>query len=578
MIPIVTERRWRLKSPDEMTVRRLAEELALPALHARLLVARGIDSALKAEEFLYPSLAQLSDPLQMKGVAEAVERLIAAKECGETVCIHGDYDVDGVTAVALLVAFFRAVGIAACHVIPRRLETGYGLSTEGIDEAIGLGATLLITVDCGITSVAEAVYCKGHGVDLIITDHHTPGEIIPEALAVINPLQPGCNAAFRKFAGVGLAFKLAMALRRDMRVQGHFETVEEPNLRSYLDLVTLGTIADLVPLVGENRIMAAFGLKELSGSARTGITALKRIAAISDAVTVADVGFRMAPRINAAGRLDDAIRGVELLLSSDPLMADVIAAELDAANRERQEIEKEILADALLRMQNDASLQGRTAVVMASAQWHPGVIGIVASRVVEQCHRPVILLAIQGEEARGSGRSIPAFHLYNALAATATHLLKFGGHQQAAGLTLSMKKFADFYDAFDRHAAETLRPDDLLPELQLDAELTAEELNSRLLDFIDMLRPFGMGNPEPVFLIRNLQVASCRTIKDTHLKLRLRSADIVVEAIGFKMAGRAAENDTVDIACVPERNVWNGRESLQLRIKDIRKAGGAGGT
>jgi single-stranded-DNA-specific exonuclease len=198
--------------------------------------------------------------------------------------------------------------------------------------------------------------------------------------------------------------------------------------------------------------------------------------------------------------------------------------------------------------------------------------------VVEQCHRPVILLAIQGEEARGSGRSIPAFHLYNALAATATHLLKFGGHQQAAGLTLSMKKFADFYDAFDRHAAETLRPDDLLPELQLDAELTAEELNSRLLDFIDMLRPFGMGNPEPVFLIRNLQVASCRTIKDTHLKLRLRSADIVVEAIGFKMAGRAAENDTVDIACVPERNVWNGRESLQLRIKDIRKAGGAGGT
>jgi single-stranded-DNA-specific exonuclease len=342
--------------------------------------------------------------------------------------------------------------------------------------------------------------------------------------------------------------------------------------------VTLGTIADLVPLVGENRIIAAFGLKALTGSERPGVKALKRVAAITAEVTATDVGFRLAPRINAAGRLDDAVRGVELLLSVDSAAADTLAAELDAANRERQEIEKETLAEVLHRLHNDAALQGRTTVVMASTEWHPGVIGIVASRIVEQCHRPVILLAVQGDEGRGSGRSIPAFHLYNALAASSAHLLKFGGHQQAAGLTLSMDNFESFYDAFDRYAAENLTQEDLVPQLSLDAELSPTELNSGLVGFLEQLQPFGMGNPEPVFLIRNLQIISCRTIKETHLKLRLRSADAVLDAIGFKMAGRAAENDMVDIACVPERNIWNGRESIQLRLKDIRTAGDTHGT
>lgn len=571
-------RQWRMKEIDDLTVERLAQELSLPILQARLLAVRGIETPLQAEAFLHPSLAQLSDPLQLKGVTEAVSRLITAKERGETVCVHGDYDVDGVTAVVLLVSFFRAVGIAACHVIPRRLETGYGLSVEGIDEAVSLGASLIITVDCGITSIAEAHYCKELGVDLIITDHHLPGEIIPAAVAVINPLQPGCNAPFKKLAGVGLAFKLAIALRSSMRALGQFDQAAEPNLREYLDLVTLGTIADLVPLVGENRIIAAFGLKELSTSTRIGIHALKRVAAITTAVTATDVGFRLAPRINAAGRLDDAKRGVELLLSSDREAADSLANELDAANRERQEIEKDILAEALQQMQTDASLQGRTAVVLASAKWHPGVIGIVASRVVESCHRPVILLAVEGDEGRGSGRSIPTFHLYNALAASAAHLIKFGGHQQAAGLTISMKNLDSFYDAFDRYAAETLTARDLVPELMLDAELSPEDLNEQLLCFLETMKPFGMGNPEPVFLVRKLQVMQCRILKETHLKLRLRSGDIILEAIGFKMAGRTAETDTVDIVCVPERNIWQGRETVQLRLKDIRSTGDVSGT
>jgi single-stranded-DNA-specific exonuclease len=574
---MVISRRWRMKEVNAQITGALATELALPLLHARLLATRGVTTKLEAEEFLCPSLAQLANPLLMKGVAEAVARLIAAKEAGETVCVHGDYDVDGVTAVALLVSFFKAVGIAACHVIPRRLETGYGLSVEGIDEAAAMGASLIITVDCGITSVAEAAYCRERGIDLIITDHHTPGETLPEAVAIINPLQPGCNAPFRKFAGVGLAFKLAIALRSRMRALHHFAVAPEPNLRVYLDLVTLGTIADLVPLVGENRIMVAHGLLELGGSERIGVKALKQVAALPAEVTAADVGFRLAPRINAAGRLDDATRGVELLLAVDRTVAASLAAELDAANQERQEIEKEIFSAALKRLEADGLLQKRTAVVMSSPEWHPGVIGIVASRIVERCHRPVILLAEQGDEGRGSGRSIPAFHLYNGLAASAAHLLKFGGHQQAAGLTLSMDAFDRFYDTFDCYAAANLREEDLIPELLLDGELSPRDMNNRLLDFLEQLKPFGMGNPEPVFLIRQLQIISCRVIKESHLKLRLRGENIVLDAIGFKMAGRAAENDIVDIACVPERNRWNGRETIQLRLKDIRTAGGAGG-
>jgi len=575
---VAAERRWRMKEVNELSAEQLAQELGLPLLHARLLAARGLATKLQAEDFLHPSLAQLGDPLQIKGVAETVARLLAARERGETVCVHGDYDVDGVTAVVLLVSFFSEIGIPVCHVIPRRLETGYGLSREGIDEAVSLGASLIITVDCGITSIAEARYCRELGIDLVITDHHTPGVSIPDALAVINPLQPGCSASFRKFAGVGLAFMLAIALRSSMRSRGLFAAAAEPNLRRYLDLVTLGTIADLVPLVGENRILAAFGLQELSNTSRPGIQALKRVAAVTATVTAADVGFRLAPRINAAGRLDDAKRGVELLLSTDREHADCLAAELDAANRERQEVEKEILADALHRLQHDAALQGRTAVVLAAAEWHPGVIGIVASRLVEYCHRPVILLAVQGDEGRGSGRSIPAFHLFDALAAAGEHLLKFGGHQQAAGLTIAMDHFASFYDAFDSYAAANLSEEDLIPQLLLDATLSAAELDGQLLDFLELMKPFGMGNPEPVFVMKNLQIIECRLLKESHLKLKLRNGSHIVEAIGFRMAGRAAAGDTVDIACVPERNIWKGRESIQLRLKDIRQSGGADGT
>lgn len=564
------DRRWRLKNPDPDLVGGLSREMGITLLHAALLVNRGITTDQQAAEFISPSLSGLSDPFLMKGVEQAVERILLAKSRAETVCIHGDYDVDGVTAVALLTSFFRAVSIPVCYLIPHRLEDGYGLSMEGVDEAKRLGAKVLITVDCGITSVIEADYCREAGIDLIITDHHTPGATIPDACAVINPLQPGCGAPFALFAGAGIAFKLAMALRSRLRREGFFENVPEPNLKEYLDLVALGTIADLVPLTGENRAIVHFGLKELEMSARAGISALKKVADVKAGVSTVDVGFRLAPRLNAAGRLDDAKRGVELLLTADSELAAALADELDAANKERQEIEKEILADALDRLKNDENLKGRTAVVLASEKWHPGVIGIVASRVVERCHRPAILIALLEGEGKGSGRSIPAFHLYNALAASAAYLLKFGGHKQAAGLSILEKNLPAFYDAFDAYAAKNLTAEDLVPEYAVDAEISPADLGDQLLAITNSLKPYGMGNAEPLFLLRRVKVVSCRVINDSHLKMALDINSRTVDSIGFKMSAKAPAAGFIDILFTPEQNVWKGKKTLQLRLKDIR--------
>ncbi len=567
----VTERLWRINEFDPVVAGRL-QESGTPTILSRLLVQRAITSPEEAALFLSPSLAGVSDPFLLKGMSAAAERVVKARRSGEKVCIHGDYDVDGITSVALLESFFRDVGIAVCHVIPLRLEDGYGLSTEGVDEALALGATLLITVDCGITSIREARYCQKLGIDLIITDHHTPGEELPEALAVINPLQKGCNSPFRQLAGVGLAFKLVMAVRSLLRAEGLFDLNPEPNLRRYLDLVALGTIADLVPLLSENRIIATFGLKELSFSERIGVIALKKAADVEGDVNSGAVGFRLAPRLNAAGRLDDARRGVELLLSCDPEVAASIATELDAANRERQQIEKEMLADAVAMVNSDESLKSGCSIVLSSRKWHPGVIGIVASRIVELFHRPTILIAVQDGIGKGSGRSIPAFHLYEAIKAASGGLVRFGGHRQAAGLTVNEADIPAFAEEFKAVAAHKLCNDDMIPLLTIDSELMPEEISIELVNSLERLRPFGMGNPEPVFMLAGAKVLEARTLKDLHLKMRVVSGGREFEAIGFGMAGEAKTGDLIDIAFTPDINGWNGRKLLQLRLKGIRQA------
>lgn len=570
----VKEKKWQMKEGAEELVQRLAADARIPALLARLLVVRGISDPDGVKSFLAPKLTGLSDPMLLKGMPEAVERLVAARANNETVCIHGDYDVDGMTAVALLVSFLSAVGIKAEYVIPLRLEEGYGLSADGVDAAVALGARVLVTVDCGITSVNEAAYCREKGIGLIITDHHTPGPELPDALAVINPLQPGCNSSYRELAGVGLAFKLAIALRSRLRSEGAFEGGVEPNLREYLDLVALGTIADLVPLTGENRILTAHGLQELTNTGRVGIRELKGVSAVTGQVSASDVGFRLAPRLNATGRLDDARRGVDLLLAKEREPASCAAAELDAANRERQEIEREILKDVLSTVRNEPGMAGRRSIVVASEKWHPGVIGIVASRVVEAYHRPVILISLQDGVGKGSGRSIPGLHLHDALLACGEHLQKFGGHRQAAGLTVSEDTLEAFVKSFDEVVAGRLTEEDLTPVLHIDALLTPEQVTRELLELTAAMRPFGMGNPEPVFMLQGVEVQQARVLKESHLKAKLSAGGIVFDAIGFGMASGAVAGDIVDIAFAVELNVWNGRESLQLRLKDIRISGG----
>ena len=538
----------------------------------RLLVNRGIVEPQAAGRFLSAALADLHDPFLLLGMEKAVARLAKATRSGERICVYGDYDVDGITSVALLLGFFRGLGVDSFYYIPLRLEEGYGLSGEGLKCVAGQGAKVIISVDCGITSVVEAELCASLGVDLIITDHHMPGETIPPAFAVINPLQPGCTFPFKYLAGVGVAFNLMIALRSRLRDEGLFVAKDEPNLREYLDLVALGTVADIVPLVDENRIFVKYGLSELTSSRRIGIQALKEVAGVTGEVSCGAVGFRLAPRLNAAGRLEDAALGVELLLCGDRQKASVMATELDASNTERQALEKAILSDVLAKVRETPALRNRKSIVLASEEWHPGVIGIVASRIVDMYHRPTILIALQDGSGRGSGRSIPNFHLHDALNACSEHLVKFGGHKYAAGLSIEESTLEAFIDSFDEVANGLLSPSDLIPELAVDAVLLPEEIDFAMAETVGALAPFGMGNPEPVFMLEGARVDDFRVVRERHLKLRLFAGGRSLEAIGFNLAQGRVLPEKVTLAFSLQVNDWNGRKSLQLSLKEIRAA------
>lgn len=570
----IAAKRWVVREPEPATVERLIREGNIPPLLARVIANRGIVEPLAANRFLLATLADLYDPFLLLGMEKAVTRLASAVHAGGRVCVYGDYDVDGVTSVALLIDFFRSIGLDdSFYYIPLRLEEGYGLSEEGVAKVAARGAKIIVTVDCGITSVAEAELCASLGIDLIITDHHMPGETIPPAFAVINPLQPGSSFPFKYISGVGVAFNLMIALRSKLRGEGHFAGRDEPNLRGYLDLVTLGTVADIVPLVDENRIFVKFGLKELTTSRRIGVQALKEVAGVNGEVSCGAVGFRLAPRLNAAGRLEDAALGVELLLCSDRLRAKAMAAELDAGNSERQALEKAILRDALAMVKDTPALSRRRSIVLASEEWHPGVIGIVASRIVDLFHRPTILIALQDGNGRGSGRSIPNFHLHDALNACSGHLLKFGGHKHAAGLSIEESSLEAFIESFDDVASGLLSPADLIPELGIDAVLKPEEISYELAEAIGAMAPFGMGNPEPVFMLESARIIDCRVMKERHLKLRLAAGGQNLEAVGFNMAEGRDLPEYVTLAFSMQINDWNGRKSVQLRVKDIKAAG-----
>jgi len=563
----ITERSWRERQADPEAVASLTDS-GIPALLARLLANRGVCDPQAAQAYLNPTLSSLHDPLLLSGMAEGVERLCLAATRGERVCIHGDYDVDGVSSVALLVSFFRAVGLDCFSYIPKRLTEGYGLSLQGVASAARQGATVLVTVDCGIGSVAEALLCRECGIDLIITDHHSPPEVLPDAFAIINPLLPESRFPFRSLAGVGVAFHLVIALRARMRAGGSFPG-REPDLKEYLDLVALGTVADVVPLLGVNRVLVSYGLKELSAASRPGVQALKEVAGVSGEVGCGAVGFRLAPRINAAGRLEDASLGLEMLLTADLLKAKEIATALDDSNAERQALELATLDEARCMLE-DGACHGRKSIVLGSELWHPGVIGIVASRIAEMFHRPVILFALEGGTGRGSGRSISRFHLLDAIKSCAGHLLRYGGHSHAAGLSIEEGELELFALAFDQAACAGLDAEALIPSTPYDLELSAAQIGEALPRELERMKPFGMGNPEPLFLLKGATVSGSRVLKGGHLKLQLACGGRSFEGIGFGLAEKWEGAGRVDLLFSPGMNVWNGKSSLQLTIKDLR--------
>jgi single-stranded-DNA-specific exonuclease len=566
------QKKWVVKAVADYKIEEFSRSLGVCPVTARVLAARGISTLEDARCFFSPTLSSMLDPFLLKGMSAAVERLLRARSSGETVCIYGDYDVDGISGTALLVSFLRQAGLTCTYFIPNRFDDGYGLSEEALQRIIGFGATLIVSVDCGITAVKEAAFCRQAGVDLVILDHHTPGEIIPDATAVVNPLQPGCSYPFKLLAGVGVAFNLLVALRGRMRQEGAFAGGGEPDLRDWLDLVALGTIADVVPLVGQNRTYAYFGLQKLENSRRPGVVALKKVAGITDSVSCGQVGFRLAPRLNAAGRMESAVPGVELLLSNCADECAMVAAELDTANAERQAVERGILDEAAAMVEGGGSYPAVRSIVLASTAWHQGVIGIVASRIVERYHRPTILFAVDEHgSAKGSGRSIPGFHLLEALTACSAHLGRFGGHRYAAGVSLSADRIDSFAASFEAVAGRILGDDELLATLDIDGDVSSIDLDFALALELKRLEPFGAGNPEPTLMMRSVTVVERRIVGDGHLKLRIASGGQIYNAIAFRQA-ECPTDGKLDIAFFPETNCWNNATTLQLRVKAIRKA------
>jgi len=558
---------WQVTEPDPAVCDELAAETGMSPLAAKILYNRGIRTAKEAQDFLTGTISELHDPFLLKGMKEAVSRIHGAVSAGEKIVVYGDYDVDGITSTALVLESLVLLGGIADFYIPDRIEEGYGLNREALRKLASQGARLVITVDCGISAWEEAEFARSLGLELIITDHHEPPEEIPQALAVINPKQPGCRYPFKDLAGVGVVFKLAQAL---FAVRGDLAQGSEQDL---LDLVTLGSIADMVPLLGENRLLVKHGLPRLTHAKRVGIRSLMDVAGLTGRVIGSgQVGFALAPRINATGRIGDAALAVRLLLTQDALRAREMAVYLDSENQARQEIESGVLAE-VLEMLQEFDLEQNKFIVLAREAWHPGVIGIVASRVVEKYYRPVILIALDGEEGKGSGRSIAGFDLYEALHKCSDLFVRFGGHKQAAGITIRADQIEPLRFELNRMAAEA--PLEIFtPKLRLDAMVALEEVDSSLVQEIKGLEPFGIGNPGPVLAAVGLKLVERREVgKDkAHLKVKLKGTGLYLDGIGFNLASRSPgckPGVRVNAAFTPDFNEYNGRVSVQLQLKDI---------
>ncbi|MEA1970227.1 MAG: single-stranded-DNA-specific exonuclease RecJ [Thermodesulfobacteriota bacterium] len=576
MLPIT---RW--KFPDtnaeaqSRQVGTLARELKISSVVSQILINRGMTTPDDAKRFLFPSLKQLHNPLLMKDMEKAVDRLIEAISRKEKIVVYGDYDADGITSTVILVKFLRKIHDNVTYYIPGRIEEGYGLSKTAIEIFIKDGTKLVITVDCGISNHEEITQAVSSGIDVIVTDHHEVPDILPDCSAVINPHRNDCSFPFKSLAGVGVAFNLLIALRGRLRDLGFWKDRKYPNLREYLDLVAIGTIGDIVPLQDENRVLSKIGLSVANNTRRAGLKALMAISNIKNkTVSSESAAFRLIPRINAAGRIGAPEDAVELFLTEDEGQATMLAQRLDSYNRKRQEMEKIILEEILKDMDTSIDINKVNSLVFASHKWHPGVIGIVASKLVDRYHKPAVLISIKDGVGKGSGRSPDLsgfnFNLYAGLEKCSSLLLTYGGHRYAAGISIREEDIEEFSRTLSRVVREDIGDEKPVQETVIDAMCGLNEIDYNLISQIEMLAPFGNMNPEPVLCAKNIKISSSATVGNNHLKMRASGDNARYDTIWFN-GGHFSDllsGSTVDIAFTPQTNHWNGKSSIQLKMKD----------
>jgi single-stranded-DNA-specific exonuclease len=567
------EKKWVFRSADAAEARELARSLELSPIVAGLMLARGYRDRTAAEHFLKPSLDHLHDPFEMRGMPEAVARVLRAIDQQQKILVYGDYDVDGTTGTAVLLRALRMLGATAGYHVPHRFTEGYGIQQPALEKAASEGYQLVISVDCGIRAHEPLVWAQENNLDVIITDHHLPDEDegAPPAFAVLNPNQHGCNYPDKNLAGVGVAFKLVHALFR--------ERGREAVVPGFLKMVAIGTVADVAKLVGENRAIVALGLSDLPQAVNPGLRALIDIAGCGEGaeVNAYDLGFRIGPRINAAGRMDAASAVVELFNATDASEARRLAEHLDTRNRERMEMQREIFNRAVEEFETGADRAHQTHVaVIAGDDWHRGVIGLAASKIAERLNRPCVVISFEGDLGHGSARSIEAYHLFNGLTACSDLFEKFGGHSHAAGLSIRREWVAEFRRRLNEHAASCLTEDDLLPAIAIDAEIDARELTFDLSQDLRQMEPFGAGNPRPVFVTRSLRVlGEPQVLKEQHLKFRVAGVNNrPLEAIWWRGVEESAAtpqpNQRIDLAYEFEAQRWMGDLRLQLNVRDLK--------
>ncbi len=560
-------KRWNISVADAQKTLLLHEALKINKTLCSILVQRGIDTYDKAKDFFRPQLSQLHSPWSMKDMDKAVSRILYAFQQHEKVLVFGDYDVDGTTAVASMYQYLSGIYDQVDYYIPHRYREGYGVSKMGIDYAKDAGITLIISLDCGIKSVDLIRYAKSLGIDFIICDHHLPDHELPPAIAILNPKQSDCNYPYKELCGCGVGFKLMTALSEKL-------SLPESTHFAYLDLVATAIAADIVPITGENRILAYYGLEKVNQNPCAGIKALMQLAAVQKTMHITNLVFIIAPRVNAAGRMDDAKKAVQLFIEKDPAKAMAYAEMLHSDNADRKEADSSITEEALALIETDPSFLHKKTTVVYQEHWHKGVVGIVASRLIEKHYRPTIVLTKSGEYVAGSARSVAGFNLYEAIHACREHLLGYGGHFAAAGMTLLPEKVNDFAAAFEKAVQEQIKPEQLIPEIIIDASIQFEEITPTLYNILKQMEPFGPDNMRPVFIAEKVyDTGFSKIVKDQHIRFVVKQKNITLAGIGFNMAEKFAlmqQQQPLDLVFTLDENEWNGEKSIQLKMIDLR--------